>query len=489
MIIFVNLSIFLQNNSAAYIVNNQGTVMAHTNSDLVMQFYNAIENSKQDASLKEQADVITGFLGGDREIRSYTADSGSVNVAVAREIPETDGWLVITTVPRRQIIDEVGLVIFVIIIIVVLGVLVGIFAAHKIARAISNPVQEISQRMQLLAQGDLSTEVVVRDLGKDEVQQLSESVRDTIDQISSYISEISDVVGQVANYRLDVKMTGEFRGEFAPIKNSLNNIIEVLGDSFIDINSAATQVNCGASQVADGAQALAEGSVEQSGSVEELSATVAEISVQINNNASNAATANERSGEVGYNIEESNQRMQDLLIAMNEINASSGEIGKIIKTIDDIAFQTNILSLNAAIEAAGAGAAGKGFAVVADEVRNLAIKSSEAARGTTKLIEKSLENVENGINFAKSAAGSMDEVVKGVKEVVSAIGQISDASGEQATSIRQIALGVEQISAVVLTNSATAEQSSAASEELSSQANLLKELVGKFQLEKADRNC
>lgn len=483
---FVNFS--NEQNNATYIVNDKGTIVAHTNSDLVMEFFNSIENSNQDASLKGQADVISDFLNGNRETHIYETNSGVKNIAVANDIPGTDGWLVITTVPYSHIIQAVGFVILVIVILVVLGVIIGALVTRKIANDIANPIQEISQRMQLLALGDLSTEIIVRDSGKDEVQLLSESIRDTITQIRSYIIEINDVVGQMAKYHLDVKMTCEFKGEFAPIKTSLNNIIDVLASSFADINNAAAQVGMSADHVADGAQSLAQGSVEQSASISELSATIAEISKQISNNASNAATANERSDEVAYKIEESNQRMKALLTAMNEINDSSGEIGRIIKTIEDIAFQTNILALNAAVEAARAGSAGKGFAVVADEVRNLAIKSSEATKSTTKLIEKSLENVDNGTKIAKNAAESINEMVVGVKEVVTSIGQISNVSEEQATNMHQIVSGMEQISSVVQTNSATAEQSSAASEELSSQANLLKELVDKFQLAKNNRN-
>lgn len=184
----------------------------------------------------------------------------------------------------------------------------------------------------------------------------------------------------------------------------------------------------------------------------------------------------------GLEVENCDRQMQELNTAMNRISQKSGEIGKIIKTIEDIAFQTNILALNAAVEAARAGSAGKGFAVVADEVRNLASKSAEAAKNTTMLIEDSIQAVENGTKLTAGTTESLKKVVESTMVIKTAVGRISQATGEQASNLNQVTTGVDQISSVVQTNSATAEESAAASEELSGQSQMLKNLISQFKL-------
>ncbi|MEG2769394.1 MAG: methyl-accepting chemotaxis protein, partial [Oscillospiraceae bacterium] len=246
------------------------------------------------------------------------------------------------------------------------------------------------------------------------------------------------------------------------------------------------QVASGSDQVSSGAQALSQGATEQASSIEELSATIQAVSNQIKDNANNAKMASELSSMAGKEVQNGNEHMQSMIVAMEDISSTSNKIGKIIKTIDDIAFQTNILALNAAVEAARAGSAGKGFAVVANEVRNLAGKSAEAAKNTTSLIESSINAVANGTKIADETAMSLKVVVEKSNLVLQKVEEIAEASAEQANSVVQITTGVDQISAVIQTNSATAEESAAASEELSSQSQMLKDLVGKFTLREVD---
>lgn len=253
------------------------------------------------------------------------------------------------------------------------------------------------------------------------------------------------------------------------------------------INTSANQVDSGANQVAVGAQSLAQGATEQASEVDNLLQMIEQVTVQINSNAQNAAATNQEADLVGEKITVCNTQMQEMTEAMNQISSCSGEIQHIIKTIDDIAFQTNILALNAAVEAARAGTAGKGFAVVADEVRNLAAKSADAVKDTTELIEKTLRVVESGSRLTGLTKDSLYSVVEGAENVTRNIKAISSASTEQQLAINTIRDSIEQISTVVQSNSATSEESAAASEELASQAQVLKGLIGNFQLKKNTR--
>ncbi len=337
--------------------------------------------------------------------------------------------------------------------------------------------------MNEMVKGNLSEEVDYR--SEDEFGLMAHAMRDVTRGVGSIIKDIEMILSAMGNGDFTVHSSApeKYVGDYHKIYMAMKLIKENFNGTLTTLNHSADQVSSGSDQVSSGAQALSQGATEQASSVEELAASINEISGHINKNAQNAQEAGNKAVVVGNVAGESNRRMQDMLNAMSDINAASGEIGKIIKTIEDIAFQTNILALNAAVEAARAGAAGKGFAVVADEVRNLASKSAEASKNTAVLIENSLHAVENGKRIADDTAKSLEEVMTGIQDATSMMESIAKASHEQAEAITQITIGIDQISSVVQTNSATAEESAAASEELSGQAQIMKELVRKFRLE------
>ena len=282
----------------------------------------------------------------------------------------------------------------------------------------------------------------------------------------------------------DLRVDIEVLSEGDLMGKAIDDMVTKLNEVFSSVSSGIAQVSSGSRHIADGAQSLAQGATEQSASIMELSGSIAEINARTKDNADMADKASTLANTILEDAEKGNRQMDEMIVAVGDINEASKNIGKIIKTIDDIAFQTNILALNAAVEAARAGQHGKGFAVVAEEVRNLATKSAQAAKDTGDMIQSSVEKAELGVKIAEGTASSLMEIVSGISESSELIHRIARSSDVQSTDIEQINSGINQVSQVVQQNSATAQESAASSEEMNSQTAHLRELVSQFNLKK-----
>ncbi|MPM08595.1 hypothetical protein SDC9_54909 [bioreactor metagenome] len=369
---------------------------------------------------------------------------------------------------------------------IVLTIIFLLFIISKIVR----PIAPLTKAALMIETGVIDSEVsghLSEIKSKDEIGMLAKSIEKAVRSIEHVASDTRKLSAAVEQHDLTVEVdTAQHNGIYKEIMDVANRMFSQLRSIISEISVAADQVNSGAKLVADTSTALSQGATEQASSVDELSASFEEITSQTTFNAQNAQKTNELAGSIQKDADSGSTRMKEMLVAMEEINASSENIGKIIKVIEDIAFQTNILALNAAVEAARAGQYGRGFAVVAEEVRNLAGQTSKAASETTELIGNSIKKVAAGTKIAGETAGALEKIVVGVAQAGELVGSIAAASHEQAVALEQINQGIMQISQVVQSNAASTEESAAASEELSAQADSLKNSVSIYKLSSDD---
>jgi methyl-accepting chemotaxis protein len=307
-------------------------------------------------------------------------------------------------------------------------------------------------------------------------------MNEVIDAIVAPIQEAQLVLAKVAQQNLSVRATGDFAGDHAHIKDSLNAATDALDVAMAQVGEAVRQIEAAANQIGQGSQSLAQGTSEQASTLEEISSTLEELTAMTSQNAGNAAQARGLAEISQSSATAGATAMDRLSQAIDKIKTSADQTAKIIKTIDEIAFQTNLLALNAAVEAARAGDAGKGFAVVAEEVRSLAQRSAEAAKNTAEMIEGATRNADEGVRLGADVSRVLGEIVSGVAKVGDIVSEIAAASDEQAKGIKQINTAVSQVNLVTQQTASSSEQSASAAAELSAQAGQLASIVATFVL-------
>lgn len=349
-----------------------------------------------------------------------------------------------------------------------------------ILRRVIKPILVITDKTKPLQDGYMKLELDYN--AKDEIGDLSRTLRQSIEQTNQYIEDINRIMSELSAGNFNVSTSVPFIGDFQSISDSIDSFTESLSMAMSNIQKVEHEVFGYARSLSDGSQALAQGATEQASAVEELSATLADLSRSAEQNIEMASDMRNTAHLTGEQVNLSSRQMDHLIEAMTDISTTSQQIEKIISTIENISLQTNILALNAAVESKRAGEAGKGFSVVAQEVRNLAAKSEEAAKATKELIENSVQAAARGNKIVEEVSTSLNKTLELVTRSNRAIDDITDAVQVEASSISQVSEGISQISDVVQTNSANSEESATVSTELFEQVNRLRDQTQNFQL-------
>lgn len=437
-------------------------------------------------SAKEYRELINSYVNAgnpEAALDVYMNQYGPTMTTVQKNMQALDETVVVlaeNAYATSSTVDKIAIILAVII--SILSLVVTVQLSKGLVAMFKKPVEEIEKAAQEMAAGSLH--VTLNYESEDEFGVLADSMRQLCKNVSTIIDDIGKIQGQlsVGNFKVKSDCLEQYVGDYEPILASMKAVRDNLNETLIHINESAGIVAEGSSQLASGAQALAEGAMEQAGAVEELTATVEDVSSMAETNAVAAEQAFGMVSAAEKEADQSQQNMYDLTEAMKAINEMSLKIQNIITSIEDIASQTNLLSLNASIEAARAGEAGRGFAVVADQIGKLAVDSARSAVDTKGLIVQSMEEIRRGNEITAKTVEGIKSVLESIKMFQEITKNASSTSRQQADMLNQIQLGIEQISSTVQTNSSAAEETSATSQDLSAQADYLKAEINKFQL-------
>ncbi len=465
-------SINISANGEAFIVNADGRIMGHRNTDLVREQTDMAEYVGTDVIENKVVSGETGIMAyeykKDTELISYVPING------------TD-WYLAIIVPRSDFMgpanDSILLGIY-----ITLGILLvaGIYTVAYASR-IKNSLKGVTNRIELLANGDLKTPTKIS-RAKDETQVLSASLSNTVDSINGYISELSKILSSISEGDFDVSVEGEFHGDFVIMKESLNSIIVSLSQMLMSVQDSSKEVLETAGIVSESAVQVHTGSSEQSSSLMVLTEETKAIEGNISEVDNNTRMAGELMAKAKASMDAGDANMKNLLKAMEDINNNSLEITKVNRILETIAAQTNMLALNASVEASRAGEFGKGFAVVASEVRELAAQSTDSAKHASEVIGSSLKAIENGVIYAKQAAESFDDINEVTSKMTDITKRLEESVSVQKESLANMSDQIAQISNVAQRNLDSSYESTTASQKLHKQAEGLQNISGQFRL-------
>lgn len=459
-------------NGYILLLSENGTFLYHPQDDYVQ---------KNIKDVKLSSNVVDAVLSKNSEFLKYKADG--VTKYGSLELVGDTGYLVLSSLPFSEYYAILIAMIIALVILFAAGILLIAVSIRKSAAKLTKPILALNKTAQQLADGDLDVRLDIT--SEDEIGELGESIGKTVSRLKEYIvyiDETAEVLAQIAGGKLRITLKNDYVGEFQKIKTALLNISSSMNDVMEGINTSSGRVSVGASELATASQMLAESAELQAASVEELAATTNTVADHVEASHRDAEVSAKETAKVTAMIEQNQEKMTMMMAAMEEIRKTSQQVVGIIQTIEEIADQTNLLSLNASIEAARAGEAGKGFAVVADEIGKLAMESAKAASSTRSLIEISMEEITKGSSIATDAMNALKDSVNAVDHVNELIKNTARNAAVQAESMEQLRVGIDEIARGIQDNSAASQETSATSDELASQADLLNKMVQKFEL-------
>lgn len=462
----------LTENTYAFITDSSGTIIAHPNSDL--------EGNTNISSVIPNSKVISSVLSDSLGVASYGNKSNQIFVAYA-PIDNTNGWHMAIVSPVNDYTAAVIRMIILLVIILVISQTIALIIAGQMSKYISKCIRRVEAAILKISEGNFDIELDTTK-SKDELGILQNATVSLISTLTSIIGEANDVLGAISEYDLTKGNLKEYPGSFNSLAESVNKINSILRKLIRTVKTASGEVGNGAEQLADATNLLSQGTVTQANSLSTVVIEIDNITAAISQSSENGEMINERLQHLDKEIHEGNSQMSELLSAVQQANEMTTDIKKIVSNIDSIAFQTNILALNASVEAAHAGQMGRGFAVVAEEVRDLATKCAEASGETKELIEQCVRAIDKARNSAEITSSSLNSINENSTNISNAFVEISNATSSQAKKTKDIQSEINNIADVVQSNTATSQEIAASTTELSEQANNLKKMINKFVL-------
>lgn len=465
--------IVISENSYTYLVDGDGMVIVHPDATLIGD-YNITDDK---SSIGKISDTILKAECGAGEY----SEKDTEYLCGYSPVEGTNGWTIIVTAPKEDFMESTYDTMKTLLAVDVIALLGALALAGIFAGSIGKAAQQVSTELAFISEGNLNRNIE-ESKRTDEIGQLQNSARELQQTFKKIIYETNVILGGMANYDLTKDAMNSYPGDFNQLSDSVNRIRNILQRLIKEVQSSAYAVGTGSGELADAAESLASATVTQAASINQLVSNVEDMSECIVRNSQNEEHVQERLLELDDLIINGNNEMEQLCDVISQVENMSSDIKNIVGTIESIAFQINILALNASVEAARVGEKGKGFAVVAEEVGNLASKTTESSKQTAELITDCLKKIENVMTSADSTSKCLKDIVENSEQISEAFKNISADTREQADKSSSIKREISNISNGVQMNSATAEETAASTQELSEQANNLRKLISKFKV-------